>query len=242
MARPLVGLSARPVPVDRLRGWRTDAAAGGRLYVDALDRAGAAVALLPAVAPAAVPDLVAHLDGLLLQGGGDLNPSTYGQEAVEKVYGVDDATDAFELALVRAAIAARVPTLAVCRGIQVLNVACGGSLHQHIGGRTDLADHGTPGLAGGGARTPVRLDPGSLVAVAAGATEVVGSCHHHQALDRIGEGLVVTGRAPDGIVEAVQHGGPGWVVGVQWHPEDTAATDPAQQGLFAELVRRAAAP
>lgn len=240
MARPLVGLSARHVPVTRLGGWRTDAAAGGRLYVDALDRAGAAVALLPAVAPEAVADLVAHLDGLVLQGGGDLNPATYGQEAIETVYGVDDPTDVFELALVRAAIAAGVPTLAVCRGIQVLNVALGGSLHQHIGGRPGLGDHGAPGVAGGGSRTPVRLEPGSLAAVAAGATDVVGSCHHHQALDRIGEGLTVTGRAPDGVVEAVQLDGAAWVVGVQWHPEDTAATDPAQHGLFAELVRRAA--
>ena len=181
-----------------------------------------------------------RVDGLLLIGGGDLDPASYGAEPQAEVYGVFPESDAFELALARAAVVAGVPTLAVCRGIQVLNVALGGTLDQHITTRPGVVDHGVPGV--GSASHPVRVLAGSRLAAAMGvdADPVACSSHHHQAVAKLGDGLVAVGWSSDGLVEAVEHVD-GWVVGVQWHPEDTAADDPAQQGLFDALVGQAAA-
>lgn len=241
MRKPLVAVPAYPVKPGRIEGWQDSGIAVPTLYVDALKRAGAQEAVLM---PEELDDddasaMLEHFDGLLLLGGGDLGPSTFGQARHEKTYGVIPVRDAFELALCRAAIGNDVPTLAICRGAQLLNVALGGSLDQHITGRPGLIGHGIPRVEHGAQLHDVALEPGSRLAETMGTTRAEVSSHHHQAIDAVGRGLLVTARAADGIVEGLELDGEGWIVGAQWHPEDTAATDPAQQRLFDGFVRAA---
>lgn len=208
-------------------------------YVAAIARGGATVAM---VAPTAADDPAAILDrfdGLLLAGGGDVAPDRYGAEPHERTYGTDSGRDALEIALVRRATDVGIPTLAICRGIQVLNVALDGTLIQHIPDLPGTVPHGEP-VGGEGARHRVKLSEPSHLAEASGTAELVCASHHHQALDRLGDGLTAVGWSEDGLIEAVEHES-GWIVGVQWHPETTAAEDPAQQGLFDALVARARA-
>jgi putative glutamine amidotransferase len=183
-------------------------------------------------------ELLARVDALVLTGGPDVDPARYGEAPHPSVYGVDAADDDFECALAEAATIRSVPTLAICRGIQILNVARGGTLHQHIADDPGVPAHGQPGVAGGAREHEVTLDAGSLVADVMDTTKIVASCHHHQAIDQLGDGLRVVGRATDGIVEALELDG-AFLLAVQWHPEDTADTDPAQQRLFDALVNRA---
>lgn len=241
---PLVALPAYPIAAGRVARWSDAGVAVPEPYVAAVQRAGGQEVIL---GPRPISDtdarkLLARLSGLVLLGGNDLDAATYGQAPHPSVYGVSADRDAFDLALCRAALDLDVPLLAICRGAQVLNVVLGGTLHQHIS--DDHPGHGRPGVEHGHEVHEIELTPGSAVATAAGATRVLGSCHHHQAMDRLGDGLVVTGRSPDGVVEAMELPGAGWLVAVQWHPEDTAARDPVQQRLFdafvAECARRAA--
>lgn len=178
----------------------------------------------PSGAAAEVADLLHWADGVLLPGGGDLHPGTYGQPVRSgEVYDVDHVQDAFDLAVARWALDAAVPLLAVCRGLQVVNVALGGTLDQHM-----EAPHRH-------LRHEVRLEPGLAAQVLGPA--ISASCYHHQRTDRLGAGLRVTGRAADGTPEAFERpGSPGWFLGVQWHPEDDAAGDPGQQAVFGALV------
>ena len=231
------------VAVTGRRMGRTDkwpysgAAALPRAYIDAVIRAGGQ--------PVIVNDtrdpkgLLARVDALVLTGGPDVDPTRYGQDAHDATYGVDARDDDFECTLAELAVLRSVPTLAICRGIQVLNVARGGTLFQHLPDEPGVPAHGEPGVAGGARRHDVELEAGSLVAEVMGATRVTASCHHHQAVDRLGDGLRVVGRAADHVVEAVELDAPGFLLAVQWHPEDTAADDPAQQRLFDALVRKA---
>lgn len=236
--RPRIGLPAQPLVEGRVRGWGSRAFGVPSTYVDALRRAGALPLLLtcPDEDPEAVLSLV---DGLLLMGGGDVEPSRYGSKDRPELYGVEPARDAFEATLLRAAARDGVPTLAVCRGIQILNVAFGGSLHPHLPDVEGVGVHGEP-LSGDPVMHVVKLEHGSRVATATGADLVSSSSHHHQGIDRLGEGLTATGWSEDGLVEAVEREAE-WIVGVQWHPEETAGADPAQQGLFDALVRQASA-
>lgn len=207
-------------------------------YVRALHRAGGLESIL---FPERIDDeearrRLAPFDGALLIGGADVDPAYYGEEPHPECYGLDPDADAFEMALARAAIETGKPLLAICRGIQVLNVALGGSLDQHITGREGLVGHGVPGVAP--EMHSVRFEAGSRVGKAMGVEEASASSSHHQALATLGEKLRPVGWSPDGLVEALEHD-EGWVVGVEWHPERTAAEDPAQQGLFDALVEQA---
>ena len=208
------------------------------LYLDAVERAGGRPAVLHPVElePGAGEGWLAPFDGLVLTGGGGLDPSFYGQAPALQVYGVDARRDVFEIELARAALKTSKPLLAICRGIQVVNVALGGSLDQHIIGKPGIEAHGVPG-GGVPVLHPVRVDPESHLGRVMGVGEVVSSCHHHQAIDTLGEGLQPVAWTDDGIIEALE--GPDGLIAVQWHPEDTAADDPAQQSLFAALVERA---
>jgi putative glutamine amidotransferase len=181
---------------------------------------------------------LAGLDGLVLVGGGDIDPARYGEERRPEVASVSAARDAFELPVARAAIALGMPTLAICRGLQVLNVALGGSLEQHIGGRDGLLAHRA---ADGkdGVTHDVRILPGSRLAEAMGVERARCFSYHHQALARLAPGLRPVAWSDDGLVEAAELDDDGWVVGIQWHPETTTAGDPAQQGLFDALSLRA---
>ncbi|MBM3671757.1 MAG: gamma-glutamyl-gamma-aminobutyrate hydrolase family protein [Actinobacteria bacterium] len=190
---------------------------------------------------AEISALLDRYDGLMLLGGGDLSPDRYGQEHSDTIYGVDHDRDATELDLCRGAIRAGMPVLAICRGHQVLNVALGGTLDQHITDRAGLVGHGIPGVEDGAQPHDVEVEPQSRLATAMGTTHACVSSHHHQAVEALGHGLRVVAHAPDGVVEGIELDDPDrWVVGVQWHPEDTADTDASQQGLFDAFVTEAA--
>lgn len=179
---------------------------------------------------AEVAERLSRCDGLLLPGGGDISPSRYAEgDAHEAVYDVDDAQDAFDFALARAALASGLPTLAVCRGLQVVNTVLGGTLRQDMGGREHRhVVH------------PARVTPGSLLGSVLDAEKAQISCYHHQCADRLGGGLTVTATAADGTVEALElTDAKGWFLAVQWHPEDTAAMDTANQAVFDTLVTAA---
>jgi putative glutamine amidotransferase len=204
--------------------------AAGRRYFHAVATAGGAPLMLPPLMSIIdeVPDLIRRIDGVVMHGGGDIDPRHYGQEATaEQLYGIVEEHDEVELAVVRAAVELDRPVLAICRGMQILNVALGGTLVQHIGSEDHWFKH-----------SQVTLDAGSRVAVAMGTTSPA-ACHcvHHQALDRVADGLTVTGRTADGIIHAAELDSARWLVATQWHPEDDAHDDPQQQALFDALVR-----
>lgn len=178
---------------------------------------------------AAAPDRIARFDGLVLPGGGDLNPVRYAQYAAAETGESDDLQDEFDLAVIRCALGTALPALAICRGIQVLNVACGGTLRQHIAGGP-VEHRGGP--------HEVTMAAGSRLRALAGADTIEVSSYHHQAVGRVGAGLRIVACAPDGCVEGVEHATSG-ILAVQWHPEDQAATRGYDQALFDDVVERA---
>lgn len=191
-------------------------------YLDAIRRAGGmALLLAPDPALAEEPDEALDLiDGLMLVGGADLDPASYGAAYDPATVDPVPERDAFEIAMVRGAIARGMPVLGICRGMQLLNVALGGTLHQHLPERFGHHEHLRARGSFEGADHDVRLTPGSLAARAAGERLHGTKSHHHQGVDRVGEGLVVTGTATiDGLPEALELPEAGFVLGVQWHPE-----------------------
>ena len=225
--KPLVLIVGRMAT--EAKGVRGEPFAAGRRYFEAIAQAGGVPLMLPPITSIVddVPALLGKVDAVLLHGGGDVDPRRYGQQpSAEQLYGIVAEHDEVELAVVQAAVAADTPMLAICRGLQVLNVALGGTLQQDIGSESHWFAH-----------HPVTLDAGSRLAKAIGS-ELAVKCHcvHHQALDRVADGLTVVGRTADGIVHACELDSASWVVAVQWHPEDTAATDPEQQAIFQALV------
>lgn len=205
-------------------------------YVAGLRRAGARPLLLPPTPDVPAEDLLAPFDGLVLAGGGDVDPFRYGAESHHPaVYGVDPLRDEAELALVKAAIALGLPTLAICRGMQVLNVALGGTLHQHLPDIQGIDLHGHP-TRQSSVLHDVKVSTGTRLAAACGREVLRCTSHHHQGVDRLGAGLTEVAWSGDGLVEGVEVEGDGWVVGVQWHPEMTAAEDHTQQALFDGLL------
>ncbi len=236
MLKPLIATSAYLLPAGRVGKWIDPAVAIPTVYLDALGRAGGQEAILrpTEITPVEAADLLGHFDGLLLIGGPDVDPSIYGQGAVETVYGVVRVRDDFEIALVRAALDLSLPLLAICRGHQVLNVALGGDLDQHISDR--FPGHGRPGVENGAELHEIIVEPASRLAEIMGVRRSVCSHHHHQVIGRLAEGLRVVARAPDGLIEAVDVDDHPEVTSVQWHPEDTAPDDPAQQRIFDAFV------
>jgi putative glutamine amidotransferase len=232
---PLVAVTGRRLG-DTKKWPYAGASAIPRAYLDAVVRAGGQPVVVDPTGDL-VP-LLDRVDALVLSGGPDIDPACYGEEQHADVYGVDRAADEAELALARAAVERATPTLAICRGLQVMNVALGGTLHQHIPDLPGIERHGRPGEAGGGWEHGIDVLPESLLASVFGTTRVTGSCHHHQAVGKVGAGLRVTATADDAIVEGVEVDGT-WLLAVQWHPEDTAGHDPVQQRLFDALVERA---
>jgi putative glutamine amidotransferase len=240
-----VAVAPACLPAGRVSGWTDSAEAVSSDYLDGLRRAG----LRPAVtgpAPSAGSDgddILGPWAGLVLCGGPDVDPQRYREETHPAVYGVDDRRDAHEVGLVRAALDAGRPVLAICRGLQVLNVALGGTLVQHLPDLPRLIAHGVPVGAGEPAVHPVEVTAGSRLAAAVDSTRIDACVSiHHQAVDSVADGLVVTARSRDGVVEALEPTDPGtWCLAVQWHPERSAARDGAQQaifGAFADAVRR----
>ncbi|HXF72073.1 MAG TPA: gamma-glutamyl-gamma-aminobutyrate hydrolase family protein [Actinomycetota bacterium] len=240
MGAPLIAIPAQRLAAGRVTHWDTEAFAVPEPYVAALRRAGGRAAIVAAPDDAEPSEILAPFDGLLLLGGGDVEPSRYGGPAHAEIYGVEPDRDELEIRLLREADRLGMPALCICRGIQVLNVAFGGSLLAHLPDVPGLGEH--RGASYGQAVThEVKLQPGSRLALATGREVLTCSSHHHQGLDRLGEGLVAVGWSGDGLVEAVERDR-GWIVGVQWHPEETADRDPAQQALFDALVEHARRP
>jgi putative glutamine amidotransferase len=213
-----------------------------------LRRAGARTAIVSPGDLGPAEETLEPFDGLLLVGGGDVEPARYGRESGEHVYGVEPDSDAFEIDLLLAADRIGMPTLCICRGMQVMNVAFGGTLRQHLPGSPGLLEHGVP-VENTQTLHDVGFDPRSRVLATTGVAELTCSSHHHQGIDRVGGGLRATGWSDDGLVEAIERelgGDPserpyeaGWMLGVQWHPEDTAEHDPGQQALFDSLAHLA---
>jgi putative glutamine amidotransferase len=217
---PVIGLSSYSQPA-RWSAWEAPAVLLPASYVDQVRRAGGAPVLLPPVP--GVAELTGRLDGLVLTGGGDLDPASYGEPAGPHTTRVDPARDRAEFELLDAALAGGIPVFGICRGLQILTVARGGTLRQHLpegSGHTPA-----PGTFGS---HPVRLAPGSRVARIHGdhdgGAEIDVPTAHHQAIDRLGDGLTAAAWAADGVIEAVElarvtPGQHPFVLAVQWHPE-----------------------
>ncbi|MBP7560532.1 MAG: gamma-glutamyl-gamma-aminobutyrate hydrolase family protein [Armatimonadetes bacterium] len=212
--KPMIGLSLETPGPDQ-----QGAGVSGGHYVPALTEAGGDVRLLPPAPPSDAMALVSEIDGLCLSGGGDMNPSHYGEALSPLADGIDDARDERELALMRAARGRGIPIFGICRGCQVINVGYGGSLYQDLATEAPFPTRKHNHKADDPDRFhSVRLDASHRVSRPAGAAEVVVNTHHHQAVARLGEGLKVIAWADDGVVEAIAHVEEP-VLGVQWHPE-----------------------
>lgn len=209
-------------------------------YVRVLRDAGATVVLLPHVGEDEVAGLLDVVDALVLSGGGDVDPASYGRAAAGSK-DVDASADRSEVALVREARRRSLPTLAICRGMQIANVAFGGTLQQDVGGTSDWhAPISSVPAEVLRASHPVELVPGSLLTRIYGSEELVVNTIHHQAIDRLADGFVATATAPDGIVEGIEVEDDDWpFLGVQWHPEKGGEADlPLFRWFVADLDRR----
>jgi putative glutamine amidotransferase len=226
---PIIGITSWPRPVDLL-GTPQPNQTVPTAYVSSVRRAGGVAVLLPVVPEDGIDDLLDAVDGVVLSGGGDLDPERYDAEAAPETDRVDPFRDRFDLALTERTLARRTPTLAVCRGIQILNVAAGGTLLQDVPShrcldRPKASAHG------------VEIAAESRLAAVVGAARLDVNSLHHQGIDRLGDGLVVTATADDGLVEALEREDDDHLVAVQWHPE-LLRDRPPHLALFADLVAR----
>ncbi|MFC6160682.1 gamma-glutamyl-gamma-aminobutyrate hydrolase family protein [Kribbella jiaozuonensis] len=226
-SRPRIGITTYLEPAT-WGIWQREAAILPRVYLDAVAMAGGTPILLPPVGTD--PSVIGILDGLVIAGGCDVDPGSYDATPHPETVDTRPGRDDHEAVLIRAALDADLSLLAICRGLQMLNVALGGTLHQHLPEVIATDDH-RPSEAVF-ARTDVKIEPGTLTAriLGEGAT---GSCYHHQALDVVAPTLKITARAGDGTVEAAEVEGKDFALGVQWHPEET----PEDLRLFTALIR-----
>src|SRR5262249_34145845 len=218
----------------------------GQRYVRVLAAGGALPWLIPLLPddPSTLRAVYDMLDALFLTGGVDVDPSTYGEERLELCDRSDPARGATELALIRWAPADHKPILRVCPGVQVINVACGGSLYQHVTDQPPAAikhdyfptptDYPRDYLA-----HPVRVDEGTRLRALLGAPQVQVNSMHHQGIKRLAQGLRATAFAPDGLIEGVEMNGGQYLVGVQWHPEELADAHAPMRRLFTDFIEAA---
>jgi len=244
MALPLIGVTTSEVrritrsdPLPEADPPQNEMALG-MLYTGAVERAGGIPVVLPPLAPAAIAPLVERLSGVCLSGGPDIDPAGYHAERHTDLGPVEPALDAFELAVARHADALGLPVLGICRGCQALNVARGGTLHQHLPDVTDGTIDHRQTAPGRQVTHTVTVEPDSMLAGITGPGRLEVNSFHHQAADRLGRGLRVVARAPDGVVEAIE--GDGFFVGVQWHAE-TLVDRARHLALFEALVAEASA-
>jgi putative glutamine amidotransferase len=210
-------------------------------YVTALENAGLVPLIVPPLSSAsAAASVLNSVSGLVLTGGEDVDPARYGQQRHEKVRSVNAARDATEAALVEEAKSRRLPVLAICRGIQILNVALGGTLIQDIPSEIPTTiSHDDEGPRD--SRThEISVEPGSLIARAIGTEHATVNSFHHQSVLRVADGMRVTAKSPDGVIEGIESTDKSWwVMGVQWHPEEmTESAEPWDRGLFRAFARK----
>ncbi|MBX6350863.1 MAG: gamma-glutamyl-gamma-aminobutyrate hydrolase family protein [Clostridia bacterium] len=244
--RPVIGVTAG---LGRGEGARPEVRLAS-LYVEAVRAAGGAPVVVAPPAPGErlaegeAAALVARFDGLLLTGGLDVDPARWG-EPPHRETKVDAERDELEFALLLAARDLGLPILGVCRGCQVINVAFGGSLLQHLPCLSGVNEHRQtrldPPLARGELSHEVAIAPGTRLAAVLGAGVLKVNSLHHQAVGRLGEGLRVSAQSPDGVVEGIEADGPAWIVGVQFHPEELFRAHPTFLALFRAFVAEAAA-
>lgn len=216
----------------KVAGLRFAATVAAEAVCDAVFEAGGEPLVLhggPRQALDGLPGRLASFAGVVVPGGSDLDPAHYGQRPHPRTEPDDPEQDRLDLAVLRAVVARRIPTLAICRGMQALNVVCGGTLDQHL---TETSVTHMDALH------EVTAEPGSHLASVVGTAPFKISSYHHQAVDRVGRDLRVVARAADGCVEALEHTTAD-VLAVQWHPEDLAGTSPQDGALFTDLVERA---
>jgi putative glutamine amidotransferase len=242
MSRPAIGICAA---LERARWsvWDQQAFLLPRSYIDAVQRAGGLALMLPADDNAIDdPDSILDLiDGLILAGGADIDPGAYGSERHAETLGTVPERDTFEIALTRRAFERDLPLLGICRGMQLMNVARGGTLLQHLPESHGHSDHRRNPGSFDGADHDVRLRDGSLAARAAGETTHGTKSHHHQAVDRLGEGFEITGWSTlDELPEAIEAPESRFALGVQWHPE-ADETSRLIEALVAEAAAARAA-
>ncbi|WP_369214302.1 gamma-glutamyl-gamma-aminobutyrate hydrolase family protein [Streptomyces flavofungini] len=211
MNRPLIGVSTYWEARASWGVWELPAALLPAGYPLLVQSAGGIAAMLPPDDPEYAASAVARLDGLVIAGGPDVDPARYGAEREERTGPPAPERDAWELALIEAALASGTPLLGICRGMQLLNVALGGTLVQHLDGHSEKV-----GAFGTHAVKPVA---DTLYASIVPETSTGVPTYHHQAVDRLGENLTVSAHSEDGTPEAIELPGPGWTLGVQWHPE-----------------------
>jgi putative glutamine amidotransferase len=244
--RPVIGIATQSL--EAIPGKLPACWVMGQRYVRALAASGATPWLIPLLPEdeATLRAIYDHLDGLFLTGGADIEPARYGEERHERCDRGDGARDWTELTLIRWALADRLPILGVCRGIQALNVACGGSLYQDVHDQCPRAikhDY-FPSPATGFTRDflahSVRIQPGSRLRELLGTEQTAVNSMHHQGIKRLAPGLAATAFAPDGLIEGVERPDLPFVVGVQWHPEELVETQAPMRRLFVGFVAAAA--
>lgn len=231
---PRIGITGLEREVDARRRTGVDSA-----YLAAVIGAGAVPVILPPmISPAVADTLAAALDGVLLSGGADIDPARYGAAPHPKLGAIEPDRDAFDLAIITAARARDLPVLAICRGMQAVNVALGGTLWQDLPSEHASEVPHNPKAARTARVHSVALTPGSVIAQAMNVERCDVNSFHHQGVRVIAPGLVASGIAPDGLIEAFEAIGGPWLVGVQWHPEAFHAdADAPDLGLFHAFVR-----
>jgi putative glutamine amidotransferase len=235
---PRIGITATPTAIDD-----RVAESVNRAYVDAVRMAGGLPIMIPTLDAGDAASILDMLDGLVLSGGGDVAPTRYGQVAVPQVDGVDERRDEWELALTRLATERGTPILGICRGAQVLNVACRGTLIQDLPTITDQVHRANDRC--GDVVHAIDVDPASSLAEALGTATVGANTLHHQAVAEVGEGLRACAWAQDGTIEAVESTDARSIIGVQWHPELLTAHGEHRrlfEWIVAEAATRESAP
>jgi putative glutamine amidotransferase len=238
---PLIGVTMSTTPDGAQTNTPPRAWLNNAYFRAVLEGGGIPVLLPPHLDGHALDQLWARLDGILLTGGGDVDPARFGEERYSTVADVSDARDRLEIEVTERAMHDRRPLLAICRGIQVLNVALGGSLHQDIASDIGSTIAHVQTAPRDQPTHPVKvMGEGTRLGAALGAPEIEVNSMHHQAIKRLGRGLHEVAWAPDGIIEGIElPEASALVLGVQWHPEELTAHDPTARNLFRTLITSA---